>query len=259
MKLNKKGFSLMEAVTASAVVSIISISTAMLITQSHSVANYGEFLQSLDQHHNISIQKIRNVQNLAEKLGIDTLLATDSCYKRGSGAAVSDCDTNTAHKSTTRLVVPHQPMPALFDGESATDYNGTTLDTLITYSMNYEIVCGPTACREVRIHITTKPSTAAESRGLHAKARQTDISIPVTFLADKSQMRFTCAATRVINSIDYDRQDTYCTGYVGATSCINKPLAGSGGGTADCKDMTTPSCPKGVRATGFFTAQAACN
>jgi hypothetical protein len=256
MKLNNKGFSLMEVVAASGVVSIISISTAMLITQSQSVANYGEFVQALDQRHNISIQKIKNVQNLADKLGIGGLITTDSCYKKGSGKLVSDCDTNTAHKGTAS---PQHMLP-LFAGESASDYNGTTADGLMDYTMTYEIICVPTACKEIRIRVTTRPSAAAETRGLFAKTRQTDIVIPTTFLADKSQMRFACGATQVITQIDYDRQDTFCTGYVGPNTCGTTPINGAGGGAADCKAIPTPSpCGKGVRVTGFFGAQASCN
>jgi hypothetical protein len=255
MKLNNKGFSLMEVVAASGVISIISISTAMLITQSQSVANYGEFVQSLDQRHNISIQKIKNVQNLAQKIGIDGLITTDTCYKKGSSNAVSDCDTNPAHKGTASP----QAMPALYAGEGASEYNGTSADGLMAYTMTYEILCVPTACREIRIRVTTRPSASAESRGLFAKTRQTDIVIPTTFLADKSQMRFACGGTQLITQIDYDRQDTVCTAYVGPNSCGTTPLNASGGATANCKAIPTPTCTKGVRVTGFFGAQASCN
>ena len=254
---SQKGFSLMEIVVSTGVVSIISLSTAMLIAQGNSVANFGEFQASLEQRHNLNVQKIRNTPKLVSALGLSTAVATSPCFRR----LVEDTPNCTSFVSSPN---PLRNMPPLFAGETAADYVGTTTDGLIRYSVQYEVVCTTTLCTEIRIIAETEPTAAAIARGLVAKKRRTEIAIPTSFLASKDNLRFDCsnsATKEVIMSINYGTQRTSCTAYTSASTCTNVPANSFGGTAAGCKSVTNNNCAnnRGLRTIGMLTAQSTCN
>jgi hypothetical protein len=134
--------------------------------------------------------------------------------------------------------------------------------------MTYEIPCTPSQCAEIRIVIETQPSSTALARGLVSKIRRTEIAIPTSFLANKSDLRFDCVTTtnkRLITSVDYGSQKTICSNYNLASTCETSsgsvPATSFGGTAAGCSTVTNNNCAnnKGIRTVGLFAGQSACN
>jgi prepilin-type N-terminal cleavage/methylation domain-containing protein len=269
-KLNNKGFSLIEVVSASAVISIISISTLMLVAQSSSVAKFGEFQADLDQIHSLNVNKIRNTARLTQKLGLDLFLNTP-CFSRVRNQA-NNCS------APGNGIVVNALVPLLF-GEETVELdprfnsnndpippNPSLPGKLITYSMTYSVNCDAASCRDVRILITTGPTAAAFNRGLVGRVRRTEIVIPTMYFNNKTQISFNCsdAPQGLLTNVNYDRQATTCTVYTDAAAgCPGTlPVKKVGQPNAECiAPATQAPCPnnKGVKVVGLFGGQPICN
>ncbi len=255
IKLNKNGFSVMEVLTASAIASIIAISSAMLVAQGKSVATFGEFHAALEQKHNLALHRVRNTTRLSLQTRFD-LFKDDRCFK-GVKDSSNACDS--AAKDWHAYI--SDPIPLYKDdgsGGVSTEDTGISKDELIEYSVKYKYDCTSTSCSEMQIVVETKPTTKAMNRGLVAKSRYTQITIPFVMLGNKEDLRFTCAATAVVTAIDYNQHKAICTPTTQAF-CGNLPVAGGATACQAGANQTDCTQVKGVKKFGLVATQTDCN
>lgn len=254
-KFNKNGFSIIEVLSASAIASIIAISSAMLVAQGRSVATFGEFHAALEQKHNLALHKVRNATRLSIQTDFN-LYKDNPCFKQVRDAT-NACDS--AGKDWHSFTVDPVPFKKE-DGTGAisTEDTGISADHLLDYSIKYKYICTPSSCTEMQIFVETKPTATAVTRGLVAKTRFTQFTIPFILMSNKDDIKFNCAAASVVTSIDYYQLRAVCTPTAQAF-CGNLPIAG---GASACQVGSAQSdCPnnRGVRIAGLVQNQTNCN
>ncbi len=266
---SQKGVSLTEVVAASAVASVVAIGSASLIAETKSIANQGEFQINIDSRQNLNVQKAKNIGLVLDRIASDISAAytvspipgitvntnaedanfgkvsiANNCFK-GNGTTCSDFNRTAAWYN----------LPNMYAGDTI---NGLTADRLISVSFQYKVFCNVDRCDKISLLITTRPSTeadcgncnaSAQARRFVAKDRISELSIPVSFFADKKDIDYTCADTngRILTRLNYKNLVTTCDAYPAGADCAGDiPMTGYGGAAATCYTAVTGNCAQGI-------------
>ncbi|MCA9781650.1 MAG: hypothetical protein KC800_33260 [Candidatus Eremiobacteraeota bacterium] len=233
------GFSLVELVVATGMMSILVIGSMSAINSVVKVNIESQKLHHFQDSHYINLVKVQNVTFARRVLNPTPRLL--SCFSGKS----SGCD-NLAGNTLVNVA----SVPGVLS-QCPTEAN----DCFYSSNLSYKINCTATQCTSVDFKLTTTDNTPNRTH----KEKVTTVSMPGLLFAPKQGLDYSCTAGgNLAWTLNYDTNFAGCQAPAFDASCATfEPLQGIGSG--GCEPLEhIPCLPTGIHKIGLFQGQSAC-